>query len=292
MSGKRRKGAAGRRRGGRKRDRPAPPGTLPFEARLELGGEEGTVRGTVPAGSVPFRALLPLLEGADEMVVGLSARKAVKAGKAISCRKGCGACCRQGVPVSREEVRRIAALVAALPPGRRKAIRERFAAGAARLREAGALPPRWVSTPGFSPEAARAFGLQYFAVGVPCPFLEEESCGIHPERPLACREYLVTSPAERCADPAAGGIETVPVPGRLSSILSRWDGTGIGKTARWYPLVLALEVEEEDPAPPPGPVPAPETLSAFLEALAEAIRAAKGEAAGGGGEPPPEAVEV
>jgi Fe-S-cluster containining protein len=36
---------------------------------------------------------------------------------------------------------------------------------------------------------------------MPCPFLEDESCSIHPDRPLVCREYLVTSPAELCAGP-------------------------------------------------------------------------------------------
>jgi hypothetical protein len=35
--------------------------------------------------------------------------------------------------------------------------------------------------------------VRYFLQGVACPFLEAESCGIHPDRPLACREYLVTS---------------------------------------------------------------------------------------------------
>ncbi|HEY5241787.1 MAG TPA: YkgJ family cysteine cluster protein [Polyangiaceae bacterium] len=40
---------------------------------------------------------------------------------------------------------------------------------------------------------------------VSCPFLEEESCSIHPDRPPICREYLVTSsPRPRAVARAIG----------------------------------------------------------------------------------------
>ena len=42
---------------------------------------------------------------------------------------------------------------------------------------------------------------EYFKHGIACPFLEDESCSIHPDRPMACREYLVSSPAENCRAP-------------------------------------------------------------------------------------------
>ena len=40
----------------------------------------------------------------------------------------------------------------------------------------------------------RILGREYFQLGIPCPFLEEESCSIYHDRPITCREYLVTSP--------------------------------------------------------------------------------------------------
>ncbi len=45
---------------------------------------------------------------------------------------------------------------------------------------------------------------RYFHLGIACPFLEDESCSIHADRPISCREYLVTSPAVNCADPKPG----------------------------------------------------------------------------------------
>jgi hypothetical protein len=55
--------------------------------------------------------------------------------------------------------------------------------------------------------------LEYFRLGITCPFLEDGSCSIYEHRPLVCREYLVTSPAAHCArqgDPTAP-ISMVPV---------------------------------------------------------------------------------
>jgi hypothetical protein len=77
--------------------------------------------------------------------------------------------------------------------------------------------------------------LAYFTLRVPCPFLEEESCSIHPERPLVCREYLVTSPAELCAGPQQEGVTPLPVP-KLSPVARRLQGDADA----WFPLALLL----------------------------------------------------
>ena len=72
-------------------------------------------------------------------------------------------------------------------------------------------------------ETAHALGLKYFALGIPCPFLEEERCTIHEIRPLRCREYLVVSPAEHCAHPATKRGHRRQAPGAaLSQVLGKW----------------------------------------------------------------------
>ena len=73
------------------------------------------------------------------------------------------------------------------------------------------------------------------SLGIPCPFLEDESCSIHPARPLVCREYLVTSPAELCAGPAQEGVTPVPVP-KLSMAARRLQEDG----EDWFPLATLL----------------------------------------------------
>lgn len=83
-----------------------------------------------------------------------------------------------------------------------------------------------------------ALGLEYFALGIPCPFLVDESCSIHQDRPLACREFLVMSPPEYCADPAGRRVEAVNLPVRLSNILARLSTQGPG-----LHVVLPLALE-------------------------------------------------
>jgi Fe-S-cluster containining protein len=88
-------------------------------------------------------------------------------------------------------------------------------------------------------------GLDYFRLGIPCPFLENESCSIYADRPLACREFLVTSPAENCRNPGPDNIAKVPLPAMLSETLYRFGATGERQPAFWFPLVLALRYAAE-----------------------------------------------
>jgi Fe-S-cluster containining protein len=152
---------------------------------------------------------------------------AAEAGKAISCRKGCGACCRQLVPISRTEGEALLALVETMPRERRKAVRARFAAAEAAIGGAG-LAER-------GGRSDREMSVGYFALRVPCPFLEEESCSIHPNRPLVCREYLVTSPAELCARPTQDGVIPVPVPKLSLAARGLQD-----EQESWFPLAMLM----------------------------------------------------
>jgi Fe-S-cluster containining protein len=178
---------------------------------------------TVPTGPVAAADVVPALQGLVNAVVA-----AAEAGKAISCRKGCGACCRQLVPVSRTEAERLMVTVATLPAERRATLEARFSAAeaalaAANLKERKGRPDRELST-------------AYFALGIACPFLEDESCSIHPDRPLVCREYLVTSPAALCAGPEQEGVTPVPVP-KVSLAARGLQDEG----EEWFPLALLMD---------------------------------------------------
>src|SRR6185436_5816495 len=131
--------------------------------RLKVGDLSIAHPITVPNAAVPATAVLPALQGLVNDVV-----KAAEAGRTISCRKGCGACCRQLVPISRTEGEALLALIEAMPSERRKAVRARFAAAEAAIVQAG-LAERGA-------RSDREMSVAYFALRVPCPFLEEESC--------------------------------------------------------------------------------------------------------------------
>jgi Fe-S-cluster containining protein len=80
--------------------------------------------------------------------------------------------------------------------------------------------------------------MEYFSKGIPCPFLEDESCSIHENRPLICRQYLVTSPASHCRKPSAETISRVPLAADVLRALIRIEAQDQDRP-RFVPLVLA-----------------------------------------------------
>jgi Fe-S-cluster containining protein len=197
----------------------------------------------VQAGPVSMEEVMPIFQGLSDLFVARGVARAQAQGRTISCRAGCGACCRQLAPVSEPEARDLARLVEAMPEPRRTAVRARFDAALAALAPTGLLERAMHPAAG----EARELGLAYFAQQVACPFLEHESCSIHPDRPLACREYLVTSPATHCRTPNSADIQMVRLGGEPSVALIK---AGRADTENgWLPLVLALRFAAQ--APPP-----------------------------------------
>ncbi len=195
---------------------------------------------TVPADATRKIDLLPLFRSLADTIVDAAVDDAKASGYTISCRKGCGACCRQVVPISDVEAESIRRLVEALPEPRRSTIVERFERARQALADAGLLDTLRASQSVPAGEA-EALGQAYFALGIACPFLEDESCSIHDERPLVCREYLVTTPAANCAKPTRETIHCVPVPARVSRAIRRIGDDVPRDREPWIPLVLALE---------------------------------------------------
>ena len=212
-------------------------------AELVIAGKKLKVEMPVPAGPVRLSDMLPFFRYLTDSFVGLAEENARAAGASVSCKKGCGACCRQLVPIAEIEARHLEELVGRLPEPRRSEIRARFERARQRLQAAGLLDA--LLEPGqIAEEAVVPLGLAYFGLGIACPFLEDESCSIHAERPLACREYLVVSPAEHCASPSAESIEPVKLvvhtAKAIRAMTAAWSSHGV----RWVPLVLAASWAE------------------------------------------------
>ncbi|KAA0253321.1 YkgJ family cysteine cluster protein [Acidobacteria bacterium ACD] len=225
-----------------------------LSATLSISGEKVPLEISVPAGPVPRTAILPALGVLADSVAGAATHQAAARGETVSCRAGCGACCRQLVPIAPTEARALAALVEALPLERRDAVTRRFDEIRARLAAAGLLEE--LSAPErVDEEGRRRMAPAYFALKEPCPFLVEESCSIHAERPLSCREYLVTSPAEACGSAVPGSVKKLRLAGSVWAALARAEAPRGATRATWVPLSLALSWAASHPAeeePRPG----------------------------------------
>jgi Fe-S-cluster containining protein len=136
----------------------------------------------------------------------------------------------------------IADVVAGLPAARRADALAVFAQAGEALVRSGLkeqLQARIERT-----EQMTGLALAYFKLGVPCPFLRDESCSIYPYRPSICREYLVTSPAENCSSLGRAPVARIPVDVRLSEALSRLSGKLLDREPEVIPLTMALEWAE------------------------------------------------
>jgi hypothetical protein len=189
---------------------PMQPPTVTGRVRLKIADEIVEIEVTAPSGPSTLEALQPVL------------------------------------PVSEPEARALARLVEDLPEPRRSQVRARFADVLEQLEAHGLLDRAHAAQ---RDGDFRAFGVDYLLSGIACPFLEAEACSIHPHRPLACREYLVSSPPEVCAYPVRERLKPIQPVGQPSLALRE-----VGKDQTpggWVLLAEALDWANAHPAPAP-----------------------------------------
>jgi Fe-S-cluster containining protein len=222
------------------------PEFLTANVNLSISGRELRLEMTVPTGATRPVRMLPLFQSLADAFVEVEIKTAERSGKQVSCKKGCGACCRQLVPITKAEAYWLRDLVNEMPEERRSEILARFKEARLRLEDSGLLS-RLAGMNGLNSEQKIALGLDYFRQGIACPFLEDESCSIHPQRPVVCREYVVTSPAENCSNPTPEGVRLIKVAAKVSQALAGLVEEGGEKSPPWVPLILALEWAEANP---------------------------------------------
>jgi len=174
----------------------------------------------------------------DDQAVEIAVRKK---GQPVTCRKGCSTCCRiQPVPVTPTEAYAIWAMVKQLPEPRRSEIVARFDECVERLRQAGLADVFLEGRDAPTPEVGRANAKRYLDLGLACPFLEDDCCSIYEARPFTCREYLVTSPKELCADPLSSPVDCVPIILMVSAAMLEAASQFHRQDLHRIPLTLAL----------------------------------------------------
>ena len=213
---------------------------------LSVNGAPLEMQMTVPANPVKPHRMLPVFQQMANSFTDLAVKAVKISGKTVSCKAGCGACCRQTVPLAEIEAYQIAELVENLPERRRREIKRRFEEACRHFQKTGWFE-RFDNCADVSEKEREKIIADYFFEGVACPFLEDESCSIHQDRPLACREYLVTSPAENCATFSSETIKTIGLPVKPSESLRKVGQTRRMNPVNFVPLILALEWTEKHP---------------------------------------------
>ncbi len=218
--------------------------TTTFIAEFKVYDE--IVKAEIPIHVEPIRSveLLPIFQQLTDSIMQISVDKINREGKEVSCAKGCAACCRRLVPVTESEAYLLLELIGTMPKKQRNAVWQRFD-DAIDMLEDFEYVELLEEINDMNGEQLRDLEEKYFQLGIPCPFLEKESCSIYHNRPLACREHLVTSPAANCSDPYSETIDIVPIAVKVSVVAAQIDEPLHSEYVRQVPLILAPLLAEE-----------------------------------------------
>ncbi len=224
----------------------------------------------IPTGFVPVTAIVPLARQLAAQAQQLDVDIVQREGRTISCRQGCAACCRMLVPMSAPEALTLWRYVLSLPDSERERFEARLARTLATLDAAGLLNRLEAvaeTDRTITDEELEPLNEAYYALRLPCPFLEAEDCAIYEQRPAACRELLVTSPAEWCHNMAENPVEPVPVSVRMSTALGLLWASLRGEPPRLIPLPVALRWAERHAAEQETGGKGTDLLDTFLDKL-------------------------
>jgi Fe-S-cluster containining protein len=166
-------------------------------------------------------------------VVALAVAREAREGRTLSCKAGCGVCCCQLVPLAPAEAFYMVERLLTLPEAERQSILERFRANEARLAETGLLGQ--INSLGATDDQNRV-ACAYMEQRLPCPFLVDQSCSIHAWRPIACREYNVTSSPLLCTDPFRNDVAAIKLHRRMSEGLARFCAQAAGLPLGLVPM--------------------------------------------------------
>jgi Fe-S-cluster containining protein len=206
-----------------------PDGTL-GPADIDISDEPARLADLVPA-------IHELVNGA----VALAIKRAQREGRTLSCKAGCGVCCCQLVPVAPAEVFSMVDRIRSMPAEQRLPILNRFQEIENSLGKTGLLER--ISVLGETDDN-NTVAQVYFEQRHTCPFLAEQSCSIHPWRPIACREYNVTSSPLLCADPFRHKIDTIRLHRRMSAGLAKLGVHVAGLPLGLVPMPLLFDYYE------------------------------------------------
>lgn len=208
-------------------------------------GKLPTAKVKIPDIPMGLANLVPPMQQLCNGIVELAIKREIASGSAISCKKGCGVCCCQLVPLSAPEAFFLYGYIKSLPTERRTIIESRFNEIRKAMDSAGIIE-RLLKIEDTKEHKVLAW--DYFKLAMPCPFLEDSSCSIHPIRPFACREYNVTSPAELCVDPFNNKIQRIKIPRNMTTATARLSADLCGVPPTLIPMTLLLEWVTENEA--------------------------------------------
>ncbi len=179
--------------------------------------------------------LAPLAQSLCDIVVSEAKERSRIQGRALPCGKGCSTCCSYLVPLSIPEAIYLYEKIQSLPFDQSRGLWSQSLAVARELLAHNPLE-------GLSgdEDTLDHVGRWYSSKKRPCPFLEQDLCSLYDQRPLACREHLVTTPPLFCESHSVERVRSLKLPysmvETLGKVTAQLEKTNV--EAVMLPLVL------------------------------------------------------
>lgn len=201
----------------------------------------------------------------DQLLTAMLENRVQNGERPVSCRKGCAACCSYLVPLSLPEVFRMREEFAAMPADDRIPILKSAVRAAIRILRQDITEPE-INGDSDLQQISR----WYAGLDIACPFLSDGICCIYEQRPLACREYFVTSQPNWCHSGGRHHPHVVRLPFHIAEVLGEFAARLETAESEAVMLPLALVGTDEMVERSAKTWPAVEMVNLFLDLLGQA----------------------
>ncbi len=169
--------------------------------RIDVTAKQATLADIVPLARIISTKL------AFTVLGGLNKNK-----RSVPCRKGCLACCGYLIPLSVPEVFRLREELFAMPPDKSSRILKSCTIAAKRILDKSCedLDANELTKDNFA--QTDQISEWYSGLKLFCPFLSDGLCTLYEQRPLACREHIVTGSNFSCQLDHRVEPDVVPMP--------------------------------------------------------------------------------
>jgi Fe-S-cluster containining protein len=178
-----------------------------IEVKLDIFGKSLRICIGAENKSAKLSDLVPLARLLSTKIISITRQHITNNGDIIACRPCCSQCCRHLVPLAIPEVMAMAQSERAFPE-------ESCLLTARSILE---LTPKHFIEEFTKTESKICAKLKdisdwYSQINLPCPFLLNRLCTIYEQRPIACREHLVTGSASKCKANSTNQAQPVQIP--------------------------------------------------------------------------------
>ncbi len=202
---------------------PLAPDTEVLHYELDLLGKPIQLDIALSQSRAKLSDIVPLARVLSSKFAIMTLEQIRKDGETIGCCKYCSVCCKYLVPLSIPEAFRLNDEIMALPEQFRQQFTHSFVDAAEKILSK--------ENEDFDLNESSVNQLQlkqiskwYSALQLSCPLLFDDLCTLYEQRPLACREHIVTGSADLCHLDSAGEPRIAPMPVSILDILGQLTG--------------------------------------------------------------------